>query len=219
VLALLGLAVSVGLADSINPSTVLPALYYATTPRSRAALAAFAAGVFGVYFAGGVAVLLGGRELVESLAPDLSAGAGHALELAAGAVLLGIAAGIWVMRSRVEDYVTKPRGSRPWSALVVGGGIMAVELPTAFPYFAVIATVGASDQGTAAQIALLAAYNLCFVLPVLAILAARTLAGPRGERLLAGLRRWTERNAPAVLALTLVAIGLALIGVGVAGLL
>jgi cytochrome c biogenesis protein CcdA len=218
VLALLGLAVSVGLADSINPSTVLPALFYATTPRPRAALAAFATGVFALYFAGGVAVLLGGRKLVESLAPDVSPGVEHWLAVAAGLALLCVAAGIWLFRARVEEYAAKPRGGRPWSALVVGGGIMAVELPTAFPYFAVIAAVGASHHGTAAQIALLAAYNACFVLPVLAILAARTLAGPRGERVLGGLRGWTERNAPAVLALTLVGIGLTLIGIGVAGL-
>ena len=217
-LALLGLAVSIGLADSINPSTVLPALYFATTPRPRQLLAAFAAGVFAVYFAGGVAVLLGGRELVESLAPDLSADAEHWLELAAGALLLGIAAGIWRLRSRVERYAARPRSARPWSALAVGGGIMAVELPTAFPYFAAIAAIGASDDGTAAQIGLLAVYNACFVLPLVAILVARTLAGPRGERMLAGMRDWTQRNAPAVLAVTMVAIGLAVAGIGLAGL-
>jgi cytochrome c biogenesis protein CcdA len=218
VLALLGLVVSIGLADSINPSTVLPALYFATAPRPRQLLASFALGVFATYLAGGVAVLLGGRELVQSLAPDLSPDLEHGLEIAAGAVLLGVAAGIWLLRDRVENRVAKPRGARAWSAFAVGAGIMAVELPTAFAYFAAIAAVGGSDDGTAVQLALLAVYNVCFVLPVLAILAARILAGPRGERMLLGMRDWTQRNAPAVLALTLVAIGLVLAGIGVAGL-
>jgi cytochrome c biogenesis protein CcdA len=214
VLALLGLVVSIGLADSINPSTVIPALWFAAAPRPRAPLIAFALGAFGVSFAGGVAALLGGRELVESLAPDLGDVAERALEIGSGVVLLAVAAGIWLLRARVEDRIAEPRSARARSAFAVGVGIMAIELPTAFPYFAAITAVGASEEGTAAQIALLGVYSLCFVLPVLAILAARTLAGPRGERLLAGARDWTHRNAPAVLAVTLAAIGLVLIGIG-----
>jgi cytochrome c biogenesis protein CcdA len=215
VLALLGLVVSIGLADSINPSTIVPALWFAAAPRPRAPLAAFALGAFAVLFAGGVAVLLGGRELVESLAPDLGDTAERALEIGAGVVLLSVAAGIWLLRARVEDRIAEPRSARARSAFAVGVGIMVVELPTAFPYFAAITALGASDQGTAVQITLLGVYSLCFVLPVLGILAARTLAGPRGERILAGARDWTQRNAPAVLAVTVGAIGLVLIAIGV----
>lgn len=214
-LALLGLVVSIGLADGINPSTILPALWFAAAPRPRLALASFALGVFAVTFGGGVAVLLGGRKIVESLAPEVSEGTERLLEVAGGVLLIAVAAGIWLARGRVEDRVRKPRAARPWSAFGIGAAIMLVELPTAFPYFAAITAVGASHRGTAAEIGLLALYCLCFVAPVLAILAARTVAGPRGERILAGARDWTDRNAPAVLALTLVAIGLVLIAMGV----
>jgi uncharacterized membrane protein len=88
---------------------------------------------------------------------------------------------------------------------------MAVELPTAFPYFAAIAAVGSSGRGTAAEIGLIGVYDVCFVLPLVGVLVARAVAGPRGERVLAGARDWTQRNAPAVLALTLVAIAFALV--------
>src|SRR3954447_9390294 len=50
VLALLGLVVSIALADSINPSTIVPALFLATGSRPRAAVTAFAAGVLVVAF-------------------------------------------------------------------------------------------------------------------------------------------------------------------------
>src|SRR5437879_2824450 len=50
-----------------------PALYYATTGNARSTLTSFAVGVFLVYFAGGVLALVGGRELVTSLAPHPSA--------------------------------------------------------------------------------------------------------------------------------------------------
>ena len=59
---------------------------------------------------------------------------------------------------------------------------------------------------------------LIIVLPLVGILAARTLAGARGERVLQSVRTWVQRNAPAVLAGTLTAIGLAGVVFGVAGL-
>jgi cytochrome c biogenesis protein CcdA len=217
VLALLALVTSIGLADSINPSTIVPAFYYATTARARSALTSFALGVFVVYFGGGVLVLLGGKELVTSLVPHVGARARHLAELGAGLVLLGVAAGVWQMRARVADHVRDPSSTRPWSAFVVGGGIMAFELPTAFPYFAAIAAIAASGSSIPAQLALVGLYNLLFVLPILGILVAKTFAGIRGERALQSVRDWTQRNAPAVLAATLTAIGVVCLALGVRG--
>jgi cytochrome c biogenesis protein CcdA len=219
VLALLGLVASIALADSINPSTIVPALFLATGSRPRAAVTGFAVGVLVVSFAGGVLVLLGGRELVESLLPDVGGRTEHWLEAGGGAALIAIAAGVWAMAPRVADRAPgPPRARRPWSAVALGAGIMLVELPTAFPYFAAIAAIAASDAGLGTQLALVGVYNALFVLPVLAILVARTVAGARGERMLGSMRGWTQRNAPAVLAGTLGAIGLALFAVGLAGL-
>lgn len=217
-LALVALVVAVGLADSINPSTIAPALYYATTAGARATLLGFAAGAFLAYFAGGVLVLLGGRELVTSLAPHLSGTAKHAIEVGGGVLVLGVAAGVWLLRSRVTDYAAKPRVPRARSSLALGAAIMAVELPTAFPYFAAIAAVSAAGVNIAAQLALIGLYNVLFVAPLLAILAARSLAGARGERVLQSGRDWVERNAPAVLAGTLAVVGLAFLALGIAGL-
>jgi cytochrome c biogenesis protein CcdA len=218
VLALLGLVASIAVADSINPSTVLPALVYATGARPRATVAGFALGVFVVSLAGGALVLLGGRELVESLIPDVGGRTEHWLEVGGGVALLALAAGVWLMAGRVAEQAARPRGGRAWSAVALGGGIMLVELPTAFPYFAAIAAIAASDSGLGAQLVLVGVYNVLFVLPVVVILAARTVAGERGERLLGSMRRWTQRNAPAVLAVTLAAIGAASLAVGLAGL-
>jgi cytochrome c biogenesis protein CcdA len=218
VLALLSLVVSIGLVDSINPSTIAPALYYATTPRARSTLTGFILGAFVAYFAGGVLVLLGGRELVTSLVPHLSARTTHVVEVGAGVLLLGVAASAWLMRARVADHMGKPHTARARSSFALGAGIMAFELPTAFPYFAAIAAIAASGHSVAAQLALVALYNLLFVLPLVGILAAKTLAGALGERTLQSLRDWTQRNAPAVVAATLAAIGLACLGFGVLAL-
>jgi hypothetical protein len=95
---------------------------------------------------------------------------------------------------------------------------MAVELPTALPYFAVIGAVAASRSSIPAQLALVAVYNVLFVLPLAGILAIRTLTGPKGERLLLALRDWTQRNAAAVLAGTLAVVGAVCLAIGIAGL-
>ena len=95
---------------------------------------------------------------------------------------------------------------------------MAVELPTAFPYLAVIAAIAASNANVVAQIGLVALYDVLFVLPILGILAAKSLAGERGERMLQSTRAWVQRNAAAILAATLAVIGLAGIVIGAGGL-
>ena len=217
-LALLALVASVGLADSLNPSTIVPGLYYATTARGRAAVASFALGAFAAYLAGGVVVLLGGRELVTSLVPHVGERAQHLIELGAGAALVAVAAGVWLLRTHVDDRAARPRDGRPWSAFAVGAAIMAVELPTAFPYFAAIAAIATSDVSVPGQLALVALYNVLFVLPLVGILAATALAGDRGAARLRAVRDWTQRHAAAVLAVTLAAIGVVAIGIGIAGL-
>jgi cytochrome c biogenesis protein CcdA len=158
--ALLALVASIGVADSINPSTIAPALYYATTANARATLTSFALGVFVVYFAGGVLVLFGGRELIVSLTPHLAARTRYAVELGAGVVLLAAAVSAWLMRARVAGHVGRPRTARARSAFALGAGIMAFELPTAFPYFAAIAAIAASRSSIAAQLALVGVYNV-----------------------------------------------------------
>jgi len=218
VLALVALVVSIGLADAINPSTIAPALYYATTAAARSSLTGFVVGVFVVYFVGGVLVLFGGRELVTSFAPHVGARTRHAVEVGCGVLLLAVSATAWLMRDRVADQVAKPRRARARSSFVLGAGIMAVELPTAFPYFAAIATIAASRSNSVVQLALVGLYNLLFVLPLLGILLARTWAGARGERALQSARGWVERKAPALLAGTLAAIGFACLIFGLAGI-
>ena len=49
-LRLVGIVISIGLADSLNPSTIAPALYLATGERGRERVAEFTFAVFAVYF-------------------------------------------------------------------------------------------------------------------------------------------------------------------------
>src|SRR2546421_7809009 len=88
------LVASIGFADSINPSTVVPALYIAGTPRARG-LASYALGVFVVYLAGGLVLVLGpGPALISALhhaGPRFE----HGVEAVVGAGALVAAALLW----------------------------------------------------------------------------------------------------------------------------
>jgi cytochrome c biogenesis protein CcdA len=92
------------------------------------------------------------------------------------------------------------------SSFLLGATIMAIELPTAVPYFAAIAAIVASGKSLSAQISLLAVFNAVFILPLPAILAVRLLAGEPGQRWLERLRaQLDQRLALLIPALVLIA--------------
>ena len=93
---------------------------------------------------------------------------------------------------------------------MLGASITAVELPTAFPYFAAIAAILGAGLGPVRDLVLLLVFNLCFVLPLVAIVATLTFAPDRpnacsppagasssatGRRCSPGSRSWPARSS------------------------
>ena len=66
VLAITLLVVSLAVADSINPVTIAIAIYLGSTRDPRRRLASYAAGVFAVYLAGGLLLVLGPGALLRA---------------------------------------------------------------------------------------------------------------------------------------------------------
>jgi cytochrome c biogenesis protein CcdA len=199
-LRLIGVVVSIGLADSLNPSTIGPALYLATGKRARGRVAEFTIAVFAVYLLGGIVIALGPGQLLRSLFPHPHARARHWIEIGVGIAMLLAAALLWRHRARLArrelpDF--DPHGRSSW---LLGATITAVELPTAFPYFAAIAAIVGSGLGAPRQLVLLVLFNICFILPLLGIVATLTFAGPRANHWLGIGRRFLERYWPQVLA-------------------
>jgi hypothetical protein len=95
---------------------------------------------------------------------------------------------------------------------------MAVELPTAFPYFAAIAAIVGAGLDSGQAFGLLLIFNLCFIAPQLAIVVILTVAGPRSERFLAVGRRFMERRWPHILAGLVMLLGLLAVLLGASGL-
>jgi cytochrome c biogenesis protein CcdA len=212
------LAVSVGLADSLNPSTVGPALYLATTRRRVLTVALFTLGVFGLNLVAGVILTAAPGRLLLSLVPHPQRAVRHTIELAAGVVLVAVAVALWLGRRSLARRALPMRSGGGRSALVLGASIAAIELPTALPYLAVIATIAAANLSLPQDVVCLGLYNLGFVAPLLAIVVILLLAGDRADPLLRTGGDWLQRRWPVVLAACLLVIGAALTVIGGAGM-
>jgi cytochrome c biogenesis protein CcdA len=221
VLALLLLVVSVGLADSVNPSTIAPALILAVRPHGARPLALFILGVFGVSLAGGLVLLLGPGKLILSALPHPDAHTKAVAEVAGGVLLLVLAAATWLGRERLAARIAESsddpeRGER--GALALGAGIMAVELPTALPYFAAIAAILASELSLASEVFLVVVYNVAFVAPLLGLLLVLKLAGPKASARIEQAGAWLRLHGPEVIAVLLALIGVVVAIVGLSHL-
>jgi cytochrome c biogenesis protein CcdA len=217
-LRLIGIVVSIGLADSINPTTIGPALYLATGERARGRVAEFTVAVFAVYFLGGAAISLGARQLIRPLLPHPRHHIADVVELAVGVAMIAGAAVLWRHRRRLahrEPPDFDPHGRSSW---VLGASITAVELPTAFPYFAAIAAILGADLGPTRDLFLLVLFNLCFVLPLLAIVGTLTFAPEKSDRLMCAGRSFLQRNWPTVFAGLALVAGVFIVLLGITGI-
>jgi cytochrome c biogenesis protein CcdA len=218
-LRLAGVALVVGLADSLNPSTVGPALYLATARRPVARVALFTIGVFAVNLAGGILLATGPGRLLIGVLPRPDRTVRHAIELSAGIALTALAAALWLGRRRLARRELPMRGGGGGSALIGGASIAAVELPTAAPYFAVIAGLVAARPSVPQTIAILAVFCAAFIAPLVAIIVVLLIAGERADPLLQKGGGWLQRHWPVVLAAVLLLVGVGLTVNGATGLL
>src|SRR5579859_6740040 len=140
-LRLIGIVLSIGLADSMNPSTIAPGLYLAMGKRARADLLQFTLAVLAVNLVGGAAIALGPGSALLALVPKPDATARYIVETVAGMAMLIAGVVLWRRRERLSHRQLPAPRSQGKSAAVLGLTISAVELPTAFPYFAAIAAI------------------------------------------------------------------------------
>lgn len=215
---LIGLVISIGLADSVNPTTIAPCLYLASGRHPRRQVAEFTVAVFAMYLVGGLAIALGPGRLLLSLVPRPGHHLSYVLEIVAGAAMLTAASFLWGYRNRLRRFEApsiKPGGR---SSALLGATITAVELPTAFPYFAAIAAIVGADLDIVRVVVLMVIFNVCFVLPLLGVLAVLTFSGPNAQAVLARGRARLEKHWPAVLAVLALLAGLVVMLLGVTGL-
>jgi cytochrome c biogenesis protein CcdA len=219
-LRLIGLVVSIGLADSLNPTTIAPALFLALgePDHARGRVIQFTLGVFAVYLLGGLIIALGPGELLLALIPRPDQRTRWILEVVAGVAILVGSAYLWRHRERLARRELPQPEANSKSSAILGATITAVELPTAFPYFAAIAAIVGSGFDPLRQIVLLVLFNISFVVPLLAIVATLTFAGDDAERVLATIKDKLQANWPKLLAIVGVIAGVFVTVLGLTGL-
>lgn len=218
---MLGLALvvaSIALADSINPSTIIPALWLASV-RSAAGLISYTLGVFVVYTAGGLVVLFGPGHVLIAALHHVQGPVEHALEAVGGVLALAFAFALWRSRGKIGDRAAMRRPQTPAAAFALGAGIMGLELPTAFIYFGAISAILAAHPSAAFEVTLVAGYNALFVAPLLAIVAIRRVAGTRADGWIESAEVRLRYAGQLLLTGIAAAAGAALLGLGLTGLL
>ncbi|HUK43863.1 MAG TPA: GAP family protein [Gaiellaceae bacterium] len=142
-------------------------------------------------------------------------------DLLAGILLLG-----WVVRAlrkprnpEKEAKMAAQMGKVASSpAVAILGAGAALANPGAFIPIALKA-ISQTDPSAAGYAAQWIAFSLISLLPLATAIVLLLLVPDRARRVLAGARRWLERNARTVAAVIVVALALALIRNGIAGLM
>jgi cytochrome c biogenesis protein CcdA len=218
-LRLLGLMISIGLADSLNPSTIAPALYLSTGNHGRRQVTLFTLSVFAVNLAAGALIAIGPGQIIRNVFDiHVQQTIRHVAELLVGVVLITAGVILWRRRERLAKRRLPQPKQRGRSSAWLGAGIAAAELPTAFPYFAAIAAILASSLGPIRELGLLIVFNVCFVLPLIAIILVLTFAGERSTEILTRWRDFLERRWPVITAVLLIIVGVLSLLFGATGL-
>jgi cytochrome c biogenesis protein CcdA len=206
----------------------------------------FTLGILAVFLLGGALLVLGPGQALLALVPRPSATTRYIIETAAGVVMLIAAGVLWTRRRSLsrkagedrkrretrgqtanskhgaggndQDSSDGGRTQRERSPALLGAGIAAVELPTAFPYFAAIAKIVSSHIGLVRKLLLVAVYDFCFVLPLFGIILVLTVAGDDAAQKLARIRAQFEAHWPAAAAAAALFVGLYVTALGVTGL-
>ena len=206
-----------GLADSLNPATIAVAIVLATGRRPVPRLLLYTLGTGVTYFLGGLLLVLGPAGLLDALLNRKPTTPGHIAEIVVG--VLAIAAAVWIwtrkpgsVEKRVPTEVSSTR------ALLIGGGITLVDLPTALMYFAAIALIVRADISGAEEVGLLVAFNVAYVVPLLVVTVLAGVLGPKAEAPLERLRGFVARWGHRLLALLTGGGGAYILAKGIAGL-
>ena len=184
--AIVGLAV----VDSINPSALLATIALLLRGRpARPLVAVYVTAVLVTYFAIGLVLTIGLGLTPEAV---LASDAAYLAQGVLGAAMLAYAvAAPGRGRHRDRDPAASPKLPsvlRPAAVFAVGMAVTVLELPTALPYLGAVGAITRAELAVGDWLPLLAGYNLIFVLPPLALLAAHVALGDRAGALLERLR-------------------------------
>ena len=126
-LVLAALVASIGLVDSLNPSTVGPALLLALGANAKRDLAAFLLGVFGTSTLGGLILVLGPGRALLAIASTPRPHIVHLVEVVVGVMVLVAAVVLWLKREGFARRLSAQSDRTRFSPLALGAVIIVAE--------------------------------------------------------------------------------------------
>ncbi len=216
-LSLVVAIVAIALPDCINPSLIGAEAFFGAGPHPGRQTAAFALAAFVVTFAVGLALALGLGDLILSVLPKPGATVKYALLTAAGVGLVAAGAVLWIRRKVLASPPPDGQIERkePGSPILLGSSLAALEVLTAFPYFAAIALIVGSSASGSGKLFLLVLYCLVYAAPLFGIAILCAVMGSRAESVLGPVVGWLLPRWPAFVAPVAAIGGLALTTYGI----
>jgi cytochrome c biogenesis protein CcdA len=189
VLTLIPVVVGLALIDSINPSAIGMTIYLLLSrQRYLPAVACYLLGVFGTYFAAGIALVYGASLIAGDGRTWWYSPWAYAIEACVGVALLvySFAAPKQKPPSRRQSQAARAGAAR---LILLGAIISMVEFATALPYLAAIALLVRAELGWG-SVALLVLYNAVMNLPPVLLVIAYRISASRWRR---RLENWQAR--------------------------
>ncbi|MBG0831938.1 GAP family protein [Planomonospora sp. ID67723] len=192
---LVGLA-ALALVDSTSFGTLgVPLVLLLTGGRGvTGRLLLYLAAIACFYFLVGVGLMLGLDALLTTFHDVLYSRTAYWIQLAVGVGLFALS---WRFDSRKRGYkpLWEPRLGGHGAVLLLALTAGVVEVATMVPYLAAIGLLTKAGLAAVSWLPVLAAYVVVMVLPALALMGARAVAGGRLEARLEKLRAWLLRNS------------------------
>lgn len=209
--------VAIALPDCVNPSLIGAELLFGAGPHAARRTAAFALTAFTVTLVIGVALALGLGDLILSVLPKPGAAVKYALITAAGILLFAGGTLVWMRRKALTRSAPEDRADRgaPGSPVLLGSGIAALEVLTAFPYFTAIALIVGSSVSGSGKLLLLVLYCVVYAAPLFAIAVVCLVAGSRADAVLRPVISWLLTRWPVLIAPLGVIVGIGLMSYGI----
>lgn len=217
-LELLTILTPIALLDStsIVPLCIVILVVLLAGPRPLLKSASFILGIFVVYLACGMLVLLGLESVLDELraytirlwkSPETEE---LILQMLIGLVLcaVGLRMAFRGKRSTEKPVAT---GMTTVQAFGAGAVLTIVGLPGAVPYLAAIELVLREHLSLKREILVLGYYNAVFVAPLAAIVGVHLALGERGRSVLDGTRRFLDAWGHRVILVLLIVLGALLI--------
>jgi cytochrome c biogenesis protein CcdA len=165
----------------------------------------------------GLALALGLGDLILSILPKPGATLKFALITAAGSVLVVGGVALWIRRKSLAGAEPEDHNERksPGSPVLLGSGIGALEVLTAFPYFAAIALIVGSSVSNSSKVFLLVLYCVVYTAPLFGIAAVCARMRGRAQAALRPVIGWLLTHWPMFVAPLAVIIGIGLAAYGI----